>query len=92
MTKMSQYQLYLLFGSYVTAGRNTVQLLVSTDTNKLRQKVADHLALLYRDFLCQPVSSDDGYNTDTEQPTAGWVKTISDPRMQTELRWEEIPE
>ena len=43
------------------------------DSSELRQKVADHLeanAALYCDFLSQPVSSDDSYNADTEQPTA----------------------
>ena len=63
------------------------------DSNKLREKekVADHLqanAALYCDFLCQPVSSEDGYNADTEQPTAEdeFIKSVSDPQLQTELR------
>ena len=43
----------------------------NVDSNELRQKIADYLqanAALYRDFLCEPVSSEDGYNADTEQP------------------------
>ena len=63
------------------------------DSNKLREKVADHLeanAALYCDFLCQPVSSEDSYNADTEQPTAEdeYIKSVSDPQLQTELRWQ----
>ena len=63
------------------------------DSNKLREKVADHLqanAALYCDFLCQPVSSEDGYNADTEQPTAEdeFIKSVSDTQLQTELRWQ----
>ena len=61
------------------------------DSNKLREKVADHLesnAALYCDFLCQPVSSEDGYIADTEQPTAEdeYINSVSDPQFQTELR------
>ena len=66
--------------------------LCSVDSSDLRQKVADHLeanALLYRDFLSQPVSSDDSYNADTEQPTAKdeYINSVADPELQTELRW-----
>ena len=65
----------------------------NADSNKLRQKVADHLeanAALYCDFLCQPVSSKDGYDADTEQPTAEdeYINSVSDPQLQTELRWQ----
>ena len=65
----------------------------NVDSNKLRQKVADHLeanAALYCDFLCQPVSSEDVYNADTEQPTAEdeYINSVSDPQLQTELRWQ----
>ena len=42
------------------------------NSNQLRQMVVDHLeanAALYRDFLCQPIpSEDDDYNADTEKP------------------------
>ena len=56
------------------------------DSNKLKEKVADHLeanAALYCDFLCQPVSSEDGYNADTEQPTTEdeFIKSVSDPQL-----------
>ena len=56
----------------------------NVDSNELRQKVADHLqanAALYRDFLCEPVSSEDGYNADTEQPTAEdeYIHSVADP-------------
>ena len=65
----------------------------NADSNKLRQKVADHLeanAALYCDFLCQPVSSEDVYNADTEQPTAEdeYINSVSHPQLQTELRWQ----
>ena len=64
----------------------------TVDSNELRQKVADHLesnAALYRDFLSQPISSDDSYNADTEQPTAEdeYINSVADPQVQTELRW-----
>ena len=63
------------------------------DSNELRQKVADHLeanAALYCDFLSQPVSSDDGYNADTEPPTAEdeYINSVADPELQMKLRWE----
>ena len=60
--------------------------------NEFRQKVADHLeanAAFYCDFLCEPVSSESGYNADTEQPTVedGYINSVSDnPQLQTELR------
>ena len=66
----------------------------NVNSNELRQKVADHLqanAALYRDFLCQPVpSEDDDYNADTEQPTTEdqYINSVVDPQMQTELRWQ----
>ena len=63
-------------------------------TLTVRHKVADHLeanAALYRDFLCQPVPSenDDG-NADTEQPTAEdeCINSVADPQLQTELKWQ----
>ena len=65
----------------------------NADSGKLRQKVADHLeanVALYCDFLRQPVSSEDGYNADTEQPTAEdeYINSVSDPQLQTERRWQ----
>ena len=38
------------------------RLMVSADSNELRQRVADHLEALYHHFLCEPVSYEDGYN------------------------------
>ena len=63
----------------------------NVDSNELRQKVADHLeanAALYHDFLSQPVSFDDSYNADTEQPTAEdeYINSVVDPKLQTKLR------
>ena len=57
----------------------------NVDSNELRQKVADHLqanAALYCDFLCEPVSSEDGYNADTEQPTAEdeYINSVAAPQ------------
>ena len=45
--------------------------------------------LRHRDILSQPVSSDDSYNADTEQPTAKdeYINSVADPELQTELRW-----
>ena len=60
----------------------------------MRQNVADHLeanTALYRDFLCQPLpSEDDDYNADTAQPTAEdeYIDSVADPHLQTELRWQ----
>ena len=64
----------------------------NVDTSDLRQKVADHLeanAPLYCGFLSQPVSSDDSYNADTDQPTAEdeYINSVPDPQLQTELKW-----
>ena len=64
----------------------------NVDSSDLRQKVADHLeanAPLYCGFLSQPVSSDDSYNADTDQPTAEdeYINSVSDPQLQTELKW-----
>ena len=62
---------------------------ISTDSNEMRQKVADHLeanTALYCDFLCQPVpSEDDDCNADTKQPTAE-DDSIADPQLQIDGR------
>ena len=64
----------------------------NADSSELRQKVADHLeanAPLYRDFLCQPIPSEDGsYTADTAQPTPEdeYINSVSDPQLQTEVR------
>ena len=66
----------------------------NADSSELRQNVADHLeanTALYRDFLCQPLpSEDDDYNADTAQPTAEdeYIDSVADPHLQTELRWQ----
>ena len=66
----------------------------NADSSEFRQKVADHLeanAALYHDFLCQLIPSEDGdYNADTAQPTAedGYIDSVADPHLQTELRWQ----
>ena len=65
----------------------------NVDSNELKQKVADHLeanAALYHDFLSQPVSSDDSYNADTEQPTTEdeYINSVADPQLETKLRWD----
>ena len=57
----------------------------SADSSELRQKVVDHLeanAAFYRDFLCEPVSSESAYNADTEQPTAEdeYINSVCDPQ------------
>ena len=62
------------------------------DSSALREKVADHFeanAPLYCGFLSQPVSSDDSYNADTDQPTAEdeYINSVPDPQLQTELKW-----
>ena len=64
----------------------------NVDSSDLRQKVADHLEAnppLYCDFLSQPVSSDDSYNADTDQPTADdeYINSVPNSQLQTELRW-----
>ena len=64
----------------------------SVDSSDLRQKVAYHLeanAPLYCGFLSQPVSSDDSYNADTDQPTAEdeYINSVPHPQLQTELKW-----
>ena len=56
------------------------------DSSDLRQNVAYHLeanAPLYCRFLSQPVSSDDGYNADTDQPTAEdeYKNSVPDPQL-----------
>ena len=66
----------------------------TADSSELRQKVADHLeanALLYRNFLCQPVPSEDGsFIADTAQPTPEdeLINSVSDPQLQCEMRWQ----
>ena len=46
-------------------------------------------APLYCHYLSQPVSSDDSYNADTDQPTAEdeYINSVPNPQLQTELRW-----
>ena len=40
-------------------------------------------------FVCQPVAQIDAYNADTEPPTEEdeYINSITDPQLQTELRW-----
>ena len=63
------------------------------DSNGLRQMIADYLEAnegIYCDFVCQPVAPTDSYNADTEPPTQEdeYINSISDPKLQTMLRWE----
>ena len=62
------------------------QLQTTGVCNIERQKVADHLeanAPLHCGFLSQSVSSDDAYNTDTDQPTAEdeYINSVPDPQL-----------
>ena len=64
------------------------------DSSELRQMVASHMeanAPLYRGFVCQPVATNSKYNADTEPPTDEdedeYVNSVSDPELQTQLRW-----
>ena len=62
----------------------------SIDNSELRQMVASHMeanAALYRGFMCQPVATDD---EDTEPPTDEdeYINSVSDPELQTQLRWD----
>ena len=59
----------------------------------MRERVANHLAnnsTFYRDFLAQPIQSDDTYNADTEAPSEedAIIDSVLDPEQQTQLRWE----
>ena len=63
------------------------------DSQTLRQNVANYLRAnkaSYCDFVCQPVEQSDGYNADTAAPTKEdiYIASISDPEIQTELRWQ----
>ena len=66
----------------------------TADSSELKQKVADHLqanAPLYRNFVCQPVPSEDGsFIADTAQPTPEdeLINSVSDPQLQCEMRWQ----
>ena len=66
----------------------------SADSSELRQKVADYLegnAPMYCDFLCEPVpSEEDSLTADTAQPTPedDFISSVSDPQLQSELRWQ----
>ena len=46
-------------------------------------------APLYRGFVCQPVATNSKYNADTEPPTDEdeYINSVSDPELQTQLRW-----
>ena len=61
------------------------------DTSELRNMVANNLEQnsVYRDFLAQPMATNDSYNADTEAPTEqdAYIDTIPDPEQQAELRW-----
>ena len=62
------------------------------DTSELRNVVADNLeenSDFYRDFVAQPMATNDSYNADTEAPTEqdAHIDTIADPEQQAELRW-----
>ena len=63
------------------------------DSKVLRQAVVDYLQanqVRYCDFVCQPVDQHDDYNADTEPITHedGFISSITDPQLQTELRWQ----
>ena len=58
-----------------------------------RELIASHMeanAALYRGFVCQPVATDSKYNADTDPPTDEdeYINSVSDPELQTQLRWE----
>ena len=62
------------------------------NTSEFRNVVANNLeenSEFYRDFLAQPMASNDSYNADTEAPTEqdAYICTIADPEQQAELRW-----
>ena len=63
------------------------------DSQTLRQNVANYMQTnkaAYCDFVCQPVEQTDGYYADTAAPTKEdiYIASISDPELQTELRWQ----
>ena len=63
------------------------------DSNTLRKAVVDYLQAnqaRYCDFVCQPVHQHDDYNADTDPITKEdeFINSITDPQLQTELRWQ----
>ena len=64
------------------------------DSITLRQAVVDYLqanqARHYCDYVCQPVDQHDDYNADTDPITQEdeFISSITDPQLQTELRWQ----
>jgi hypothetical protein len=59
----------------------------------LRHQVVSYLAensTRFRDYVSQPVLSTNPCNADTEPPTIedDYIATVSDPDLQTELRWQ----
>ena len=68
---------------------------ICVDSQTLRQNVAEYMQAnkaSYCDFVCQPVETNDGYNADTVPPTKEdeYIDSISDPQLQTELRWQKF--
>ena len=64
------------------------------DSKALRRAVVEYLqanqARYYSDFVCQPVDQHDDYNADTDPITQEdeIISSITDPQLQTELRWQ----
>ena len=59
----------------------------------MREIVADHLesnSAFYRDFVAQPVKTDDAYNADTEAPSDqdAIIDSVHNIEQQMQLRWE----
>ena len=70
-----------------------VYQLDSVNASEMREIVADHLennSAFYRDFLAQPVQTNNAYNADTEAPTDQDViiDSVHDIEQQMQLRWE----
>ena len=67
--------------------------LESVSASELREIVANHLesnSTFYRDFLAQPVQTNNAYNADTEAPTDqdAIIDSVHDKEQQMQLRWE----
>ena len=67
--------------------------LESVSASEMRETVANHLegnSEFYRDFLAQPVQTDNAYNADTEAPSDqdAIIDSIHDTEQQMQLRWE----
>ena len=65
----------------------------SVSGSEMREIVANHLennSVFYRDFLAQPVQTNNAYNADTEAPSDedAIVDSVHDPEQQMQLRWE----